>query len=64
MAHYDEDERVEVRLTLDEVWTEACYLKRHGSMMHLVWLERSMRSVVLPDNRVRPMNRPSLADVG
>lgn len=64
IASYDPGSTVEVRLTSDDVWVEAEYQNVHAGSMHAVWLERSRSTVVLPDDRVRPVNRPSLADVG
>lgn len=61
-APYAEGEMVEV--LIQDVWCEAEFLNSsHGGSLYAVWSERC-GSLVVPKERVRAMNRPSLGDVG
>ena len=62
---YTEGEMVEIQLTADpESWVPAEFLNTsHGGSLIAVWSERC-GSLVVPKERVRAVNRPSLADVG
>ena len=64
-APFADGEMVEVQLRLhDETWVAAEFLNTsHGGSLIAVWSERC-GSLVVPKERVRTMNRPSLADVG
>ena len=64
-APYAENEMVEIQLTADPTsWVPAEYLNTsHGGSLIAVWSERC-GSLVVPKERVRAVNRPSLSDVG
>lgn len=61
-APYAEGEMVDV--LIQDVWCEAEFLNSsHGDSLYAVWSERC-GSLVVPKERVRAVNRPSLSDVG
>ena len=63
-APYAEGETVEIQLTTDPTWVPAEFLNTsHGGSLIAVWSER-FGSLVIPKERVRAVNRPSLSDVG
>ncbi len=65
-APFAAGEMVEVMLLHPhvETWVEAEFLNAsHGGSLYAVWSERC-GSLVVPKERVRAVNRPSLADVG
>ena len=63
-APFADGETVEIQLTTDPTWVPAEFLNAaHGGSLIAVWSERC-GSLVIPKERVRAVNRPSLADVG
>ena len=63
-APYTEGETVEIQLTTDQTLVPAEFLNSsHGGSLIAVWSERC-GSLVIPKERVRAVNRPSLSDVG
>ena len=61
-APFAESEAVEV--LIQDTWCPAEYLNTsHGGSLIAVWSERC-GSLVVPKERVRAVNRPSLSDVG
>lgn len=62
---YAEGEAVELRLAADpDAWVPAEFLSSsHNGSLFAVWSER-FGTLTVPPDRVRAVNRPSLADVG